>query len=295
MADLGFIGLGKMGIHMARNLLKAGHRVTVCNRSQGPVDTLAGEGAERAANPAEAARQSRVLFTCLSTPAVLEEIVRQALEGSQPGDIYLDHSTIGASDARKMAALCAERSVKFLDAPVSGGPWGAEAGTLSIMCGGETEAYEQVLPYLKVEGKQLYHLGPVGAGSVAKACNQLLVGIHTAATAEAFVLGVKAGLDPRVLLEVIGGATGHSKQMERNLTRFTFPGNFDAAFSVEFLHKDVGIAVNLGKENHVRMVLGALTLQLLEEARAAGYAEKDVSALIRPLEQLSGVEVRAGS
>ncbi|MFZ5827680.1 MAG: NAD(P)-dependent oxidoreductase [Bacillota bacterium] len=293
MAELGFIGLGKMGRHMARNLIKAGHSVALYNRSRPAVDELAAEGGKAAESPADAARQARVLFFCLTTPEVVEANVRAALDGARSGDIFVDHSTIGVADAKRIAALCAERGVQFIDAPVSGGPWGAEAGTLTIMCGGERAAYEAVLPYLQVEGKQLHYLGPVGAGSVAKLCNNLLVGIHTAAMAEAFVLGTKAGVDPQALYEIISNATGHSKQIERHMPKFVFPGKFEAAFSIEHLHKDVALAVNLGKDEQVRMVLGAMTQQLLEEARAAGYAGEDIAALIRPLEDLTGVKVRA--
>jgi len=293
MANLGFIGLGRMGRHMARNLIRAGHTVTLFNRSQAVVDELVAEGGKRASSPAEVARNARVLFTCLTTPDVVESILRQALEGAQPGDIFVDHSTIGYADAQRIAAMCAAKGVQFIDAPVSGGPWGAEAGTLTIMCGGDKAAYEAVLPYLQVEGKKLYHLGPVGAGTVAKLCNNLLVGIHTAAMAEAFVLGTKAGVDPKVLYEIISGATGSSAQITRNIPQFVFPGNFEAAFSIDHLHKDVALAVNLGKDQQVRMLLGALTQQLLEEARAAGYGQQDEAALIRPLEELTGVKVRA--
>jgi 3-hydroxyisobutyrate dehydrogenase-like beta-hydroxyacid dehydrogenase len=293
MAELGFIGLGRMGRNMARNLIKAGHTVTVYNRSQGPVDELVAAGARRAASPAEVARSARAVFTCVSTPDVVEAMLRAALEGAQPGTIFVDHSTIGVSDAKRMAALCEAKEAQFIDAPVSGGPWGAEAGTLTIMCGGDPRAYEAVLPFLQAEGKSLYLLGPVGAGTVAKLCNNLLVGIHAAAMSEAFVLGTKAGVDPKVLFEIIANATGGSRQIDRNIPKFVFPGNFEAAFSVEHLHKDVALAVNLGKDVHVRMLLGALTQQLLEETKAAGHAGEDMAAIIRPLEELSGIKVRA--
>jgi len=293
MAELGFIGLGRMGRHMARNLIRAGHTVTLYNRSQSVVDELVAEGGRRAGSPAEVARQARVLFTCLPSPETVESILRQALEGARPGDIFVDHSTIGVADARRIAAMCAERGVQFIDAPVSGGPWGAEAGTLTIMCGGDEAAFEAVRPYLEAEGKTLYLLGPVGAGTVAKLCNNLLVGIHAAAMAEAFVLGTKAGLDPKVLYEILSNNTGGSKQIDRCIPKFVFPGNFEAAFSIEHLHKDVALAVALGKDEKVRMLLGALTQQLLEEARAAGHAQEDMAAIIRPLEDLTGVQVRA--
>jgi 3-hydroxyisobutyrate dehydrogenase-like beta-hydroxyacid dehydrogenase len=293
MAQLGFIGLGRMGKHMARNLIKVGHQVAIYNRSQAVVDELAAEGAIRTASPADLAARSQVIFTCLTTPEVVESTLREALAGAAPGTIFVDHSTIGVSDAKRLAAMCAEKGAHFIDAPVSGGPWGAESGTLTIMCGGDPAIYEQVLPLLQAEGKQLYLLGPVGAGCVAKLCNNLLVGIHTAAMAEAFVLGTKAGLDPQVLFQIISGATGGSKQIDRNIPKFVFPGNFDAAFSIDHLHKDVALAVGLGKDERVRMVLGAMTQQVLEEARAAGHGGSDIAALIRPLEDLTGVKVRA--
>lgn len=293
MANLGFIGLGRMGRHMARNLIKAGHTVTVHNRSQAVVAELVAEGAHRAASPAEVAAAADVIFTCLTTPDVVESTIRQALAAARPGAIFVDHSTIGVSDAQRMAALCAEKGARFIDAPVSGGPWGAEAGTLTIMSGGDPDAYETVLPYLKAEGKQLYLLGPVGAGSVAKLCNNLLVGIHSAAMAEAFVLGTKAGVDPKALYEIISGATGGSKMVDRNIPKFIFPGNFEAAFSIDHLLKDVALAVTLGKEQQVRMLLGAVTQQVLEETRATGHGTEDIAAVIRPLEALAGTKVRA--
>lgn len=293
MANLGFIGLGRMGRHMARNLLKAGHTVTVFNRSQGAMLELAQDGARAGSSPADVAAQSRVLFTCLPTVEAVMESMRQALEGARAGDIFVDHSTIGVSDAQHLAELCAARGVQFIDAPISGGPWGAEAGTLTIMCGGDPAAYEAVLPYLQAEGKSLYHLGAVGTGSVAKLCNQLLVGIHSAAMAEAFVLGTKAGIDPKVLYEIIAGATGGSKQIDRNIPKFVFPGDFTAAFSIEHLHKDVALAVTLGEQQQVRLSLGEVTRQLLDEARSSGHANEDIAALIRPLEELSGIKVRA--
>lgn len=293
MAELGFIGLGRMGRHMTRNLIQAGHTVTVHNRSQAVVDELVAEGARRAGSPAEVAAACDVLFTCLTTPEVVESTIREALTAARPGAIFVDHSTVGVSDAQRMAALCAEKGARFIDAPISGGPWGAEAGTLTIMCGGDPDAYETVLPYLKAEGKQLYLLGPVGAGSVAKLCNNLLVGIHSAAMAEAFVLGTKAGVDPKALFEIISGATGGSKMVDRHIPKFIFPGNFEAAFSIDHLLKDVALAVTLGKEQQVRMLLGATTQQVLEESRALGHGTEDIAAVIRPLEALAGTKVRA--
>jgi 3-hydroxyisobutyrate dehydrogenase-like beta-hydroxyacid dehydrogenase len=293
MATVGFIGLGRMGRHMARNLIKSGQTVYLYNRSQAAVDELVAEGGIRAGSPAEVAANVSVVFTCLTTPQVVESILLEALKGANPGTVFVDHSTVGVEDARRMAAHCAAAGCPLIDAPVSGGPWGAEAGTLTIMCGGDPTVYARVEPLLQVMGKQLYLLGPVGAGAVAKLCNNLLVGIHSAALAEAFVLGTKAGIDPKVLFEIISGATGGSKQIDRNIPTFIFPGQFDAAFSIDHLHKDVALAVELGKSERVRMLLGAMTQQILEEARALGLGEQDIAAVIRPLEEQTGTKVRA--
>lgn len=292
MATVGFIGLGRMGRHMARNLIKAGHTVHLYNRSQAVVDELVAEGGVRAGSPGELAANVSVVFSCLTTPQVVESVLGEALAAAKPGTIFVDHSTIGVEDARRMGALAAQRDCPFIDAPISGGPWGAEAGTLTIMCGGDPAVYAKVEPLLQVLGQKLYLLGPVGAGAVAKLCNNLLVGIHSAALAEAFVLGTKAGIDPQVLFEIISGATGGSKQIDRNIPKFIFPGQFDAAFSIDHLHKDVALAVELGKSERVRMLLGALTQQVLEEARALGYGEQDIAAVIRPLEEQTGTKVR---
>lgn len=292
MATVGFMGLGRMGRHMARNLIKAGHTVYLYNRSQAVVAELVAEGGIRAESPAALAAQVEVVFSCLTTPQVVEANIREALKGAKPGTIFVDHSTVGVEDARRMAALCAQVDCPFIDGPISGGPWGAEAGTLTIMCGGDPAVYAKVEPFLQVLGKQLYLLGPVGSGAVAKLCNNLLVGIHSAALAEAFVLGTKAGIDPKVLFEIISGATGGSKQIDRNLPKFIFPGEFAAAFSIDHLHKDVALAVELGKSERVRMLLGATTQQILEEARALGFGEQDIAAVIRPLEEQTGTKVR---
>nr|PZN37928.1 MAG: NAD(P)-dependent oxidoreductase [Bacillota bacterium] len=295
MARVGFLGLGRMGKPMARNLLKAGHRLTVWNRSPGPAEELAAEGAVRAQSPAEVAAASEVVISCLSTPDVVEQILLQALEGAQPGTLFIDCSTIGVSDARRLAEHCARRGVEFVDAPVSGGPWGAEAGTLTLMCGGSPEALDRAEPILRAFGSRIYKLGPVGSGQVAKLCNNLLVAIHTAAAAEAFVLGTKAGLDPQVLYDIITNATGDSAQIRRNMPKFTFPGDFRPAFSVEHLTKDVGLARQLAREQGVRLLLGAVAEQVCLEAMAAGYGQADIAALIRPLEASAGVEVRVAA
>ncbi len=297
MAELrvGFIGLGKMGRPMALNLLRKGFPLTVSNRSRGVVDELAGKGATPAASPAEVASRSDVVCLCLPFPATVEEVVlgRQGvIEGLHPGATVVDFSTIGPSTCRQVAAALAEREATYHDAPVSGGTTGAEAGTLTIMVGGEKTSFERVLPVLQAVGSKIVYAGPVGAGAVVKLMNQLLVGINLAGAAEAMVLGTKAGVAPQVLYDTIAAATGNSFQLQRNFPDLIFKGNFAPMFSIDLMHKDLALGVELGRESRVRLLLGALALQVFEEAREFGVGAEDIAAVIKPLERLAGVEVR---
>ncbi|NDF95472.1 MAG: NAD(P)-dependent oxidoreductase, partial [Proteobacteria bacterium] len=187
----------------------------------------------------------------------------------------------------------AEKGAHYLDAPVSGGTTGAAAGTLTVMVGGDDASYATALPLLQSVGRKIVHAGPVGAGAVVKLMNQLLVAINLAGAAEAMVLGVKAGVDATLLYETIASATGNSFQLARNFPDLILKGNFDPMFSVNLLHKDVTLGVEVGREQRVRLLLSALVQQIFEEARDAGHGEEDIAAVIRPLEALSGTFVRA--
>jgi 3-hydroxyisobutyrate dehydrogenase len=293
---VGFIGLGKMGRPMSRNIKGGGYPLVVANRSQQVVQELAAEGATAAASAAEVASKAEIVCLCLPVPATVEEVVLGpggVAEGIKPGSIVVDFSTIGPGTCRSVAGALEAKGVAYLDAPVSGGTTGAEAGTLTVMVGGDKTQYERALPVLQLVGKKIVYAGPVGAGAVVKLMNQLLVGINLAGAAEAMVLGTKAGVDPTLLLETIASATGNSFQLQRCFPDMVLKGNFDAMFSVDLLHKDLGLGVEVGKENRVRLLLGALAVQVFEEAREAGFGEQDIAAVIRPLEALAKVEVRA--
>ncbi|HEU5316327.1 MAG TPA: NAD(P)-dependent oxidoreductase [Chloroflexota bacterium] len=293
---VGFIGLGKMGRPMSLNILKKGFPLTVSNRSRAVVDEVAKQGARAAAKPADVAASAEVICLCLPVPATVEEVVLGkggVLGAIKPNSVVVDFSTIGPGTCRSVAERLREKDCWYVDAPVSGGTTGAEAGTLTIMTGGERAQYERVLPVLEAVGKKIVYAGPVGAGAVVKLMNQLLVGINLAGAAEAMVLGVKAGVDPTLLFETIGAATGNSFQLQRCFPDLILKGKFDAMFSVDLLHKDLALGLDVGKESRVRMLLSALALQVFEEARDAGFGAEDIAAVIRPLEKLTGVEVRA--
>lgn len=292
----GFIGLGKMGRPMALNILKAGFPLVVANRSQAVVADVASHGATAAKTPAEVAAHADLICLCLPMPSHVEEVVlgpNGVIEGIKPGAIVVDFSTIGPSTCRNVAEKLADKGAHYIDAPVSGGTTGAAAATLTVMVGGAQADYDRALPLLQSVGKKIVHAGPVGAGAVVKLMNQLLVAINLAGAAEAMVLGTKAGVDPTLLYETIASATGNSFQMARNFPDLILKGNFAPMFSVNLLHKDVNLGVEVGREQHVRTLLSDLVLSVFAEARDAGHGDEDIAAVIRPLEALSGIEVRA--
>lgn len=293
---VGFIGLGKMGRPMSLNILKKGFPLTVSNRSRAVVDDVAKQGARAAAGPADVAANAEVICLCLPVPATVEEVVLGkggVIDAIKPNSVVVDFSTIGPGTCRAVAERLREKDCWYVDAPVSGGTTGAEAGTLTVMTGGERAQYDRVLPVLQAVGKKIVYAGPVGAGAVVKLMNQLLVGVNLAGAAEAMVLGVKAGVDATLLYETIASATGNSLQLQRCFPDLIMKGKFDPMFSVDLLHKDIALGLEVGKETRVRMLLSALALQVFEEAREAGFGGEDIAAVIRPLERLAGVEVRA--
>jgi 3-hydroxyisobutyrate dehydrogenase-like beta-hydroxyacid dehydrogenase len=290
MTQVAFVGLGKMGRPMAVRVQKAGHQVHAFNRSRGPVDELAGMGATPARSAVEAAERAEVILTALPTPESVAGVYEEMAAAAREGQVYVDCSTVSLELNRRCAAWLAKRGAQFLDAPVSGGPAGAQAGTLTVMAGGDAAAFDSVLPVLRAFGKNIRLCGGVGAGQAVKLVNQLLVGVHTAAIAEAAVLGAKLGADPKIVLEVIGTSFGGSTMMTRNLPRF-ISRDFSAATSVRLLLKDLGIIHAEAKSAQVPLLLGALAEQRFVEAFARGFAEEDMSALVKLWEEPAGITV----
>jgi 3-hydroxyisobutyrate dehydrogenase-like beta-hydroxyacid dehydrogenase len=278
---------------MARHLLAAGFPLTVHNRSRAAVDELAAAGARPAGNPAEVARASDVVLTCLTNTQSIEDVYlgpNGLIEAARPGQILVDHSTASPTTSKQCAAGARSKGADFLDAPVSGGPAGAEAATLTIMVGGEEATFERALPVFQAMGKNIRRVGPIGAGSTIKLANQLLVAINTAAVAEAMVLGVKAGADPRVMLDVLKTSFGGSNMLARNVPMM-LDRKFTAGTGVNVLLKDLSLIDSLSAEMGVRILLGGVSNQIYREARALGYGEDDIAGLVRVLENEVGVEV----
>lgn len=295
--SVGYIGLGLMGKPMARNLLKAGFPLTVHNRSQGAVQELVAEGATAADSPKALAERVDAVFSCLPGPADVEKVYlgeNGVLAGARAGSVLVDMSTIDPATHQKIAALAAEKGIGYLDAPVSGGTTGARDGTLSIMIGGSDEALEKVSPALKAMGQRLYHIGPVGTGAVVKIVNNMMSAINAIGVAEGLVLGTKFGIDPSVIYEVCSNSSAGSKTLTGTASA-VLKRNFEPGFMIDLMHKDVGLAISLGKDLKVRTLAAALAQQVLQEAQAAGFGRAGTAAQIIPLERNAGVEVRPKS
>jgi 3-hydroxyisobutyrate dehydrogenase/2-hydroxy-3-oxopropionate reductase len=290
MTQVAFIGLGKMGRPMAARIQQAGHQVHAYNRSRAPVDELSAMGAAPAKSAAEAAGRAEVILTALPTPESVGRVYEELSAGARAGQVYVDCSTVSPELNRRCAASLAARGAGFLDAPVSGGPAGAQGGTLTVMVGGEQAAFDAALPVFRAFGKNIRLCGGVGAGQAVKLVNQLLVGVHTAAIAEAAVLGASLGADPKVVLELIGTSFGGSTMMTRNLPRF-ISRDFSPATSVRLLLKDLGIIHAEAKKGQVPLLLGGLAEQRFVEACGRGLAEEDMAALVKLWEEPAGVTV----
>jgi len=285
----GFIGLGIMGKPMARNLMEAGYELTVHNRSPEKAEELGEEGANVAATPREVAEKSDVIITMLpDSPQVREVVAGEdgVLEGVKEGSLVVDMSTISPVVTEELAEAVKEKGASMLDAPVSGGDVGAIEGTLSIMVGGDEGDFERARPLFESMGKTVTHVGPVGAGQVTKAANQIVVALTIEAVSEALVLGSRGGVAPEKILDVLGGGLAGNKLMEVKREKF-LSHKFDPGFRSELHHKDLGIALAAGREYGVVLPVTAIVDQMLLSMRRKGWGGEDHSALLRIIEDLS--------
>jgi len=291
---VGFIGLGIMGGPMAKNLMLAGHELVLYNRTREKAEDLGKEGsADVAGSPEEVAEQSDVVITMLpDSPQVREVLVGEdgVLEGLKEGALVVDMSTISPVVTEELAEKVKEKGASMLDAPVSGGDVGAIEGTLSIMVGGSEDDFERAKPLFDVMGKTVTHVGPVGAGQVVKAANQIVVALTIEAVSEALVLGSRGGVSPEKILDVLGGGLAGNKVMEVKREKF-LSHKFDPGFRSELHHKDLGIALAAGREYGVALPVTAVVDQMLLSMRQKGWGGEDHSALLRIIEDLSQHEI----
>ena len=284
---VGFIGLGRMGLPMSYRLLAAGFDLTVHNRSQGKVQEIALAGAWPATSVAEVVREAEVVLACLPDVATSEEIFLGddgIIANSKPGQVLVDHSTVGMATSKACAAAEAKGAF-FLDAPISGGTERAADGTLVIMAGGPAEAYQRALPSFDAMGTTVRHIGPTGTGTVVKLVNQLLVGIHSVAAAEAMVVGAKAGADPALVFEVVNSGWGHSFMLDRNAP-VMLDRDFDGVRTqIKVFLKDMGLIQDLTKELGVEMPGANLAYSFVKQAVDKGFGDMDAAAAVMLLEE----------
>ena len=291
---VGFIGLGRMGLPMSYRLLQAGFELTVQNRSQGKVNEIARAGANPACTAAQVTKECDVVLACLPDVATSEEIFLGqdgVVANARPGQILIDTSTVGIGTSKACADASESKGARFLDAPISGGVERASDGTLTIMAGGPKDAYDDALPILEAMGATVRYIGPTGTGTVAKLVNQLLVGIHSVAAAEAMLVGAKSGADPAMIFEVVNSGWGQSFMLGRNA-----PVMLDRDFEgirtqVKVFQKDMGLIQDLIRDLDMDAPGADLAYRMVNQAVEQGFGEMDPAAIVLPLEEQARYQI----
>jgi 3-hydroxyisobutyrate dehydrogenase len=292
---VGFVGLGTMGAAMAGHLLRAGHPLSVWNRTPGRATELVAAGALEAATPAEVGAASDVVFTCVSDTPDVEAVLfgtsaREAgvASGLARGGLVIDCSSISPSATAGFAERLAAQGVGYVDAPVSGGSEGAQKATLTIFCGGDDAAVARARPLLEKLGKTITHFGPAGSGQAVKAVNQVVIAGVYLAVAEGLVLALKAGLDADQVVSALGGGVAGSWILQNRSGRM-LANEYPLGFKTRLHLKDLGIALNLARELGAVLPLAGLAAQLENGLVARGYGDEDMSNLARVIRELSGL------
>ncbi len=293
---IGLIGTGIMGFPMAKNLLKQGYQLNVHNRSQESIKELVKLGARATESPAMAASSADAIITMLPDGEVVEKVIAGSdgvINVIKPGVIITDMSSTSPDTPRKLQSLIHDKGAYLLDAPVSGGNVGAEEGTLTIMVGGDKEAFEQMMPVFKAIGKNINYLGESGAGQITKCANQIIVALTIEAVSEALVLAQKSGVDPNIVRDALMGGFAHSKVLEVHGERM-LKRNFKPGGKISTHQKDTKIALDIAKKHNLYLPGTALISQLWNAASAEeGGADLDHSALIQVIENMSETKLNS--
>ncbi|MBK5005801.1 NAD(P)-dependent oxidoreductase [Pseudomonas sp. S32] len=284
LPSLAFAGIGLMGLPMCRRLLAAGYPLTVWNRSPDKCDALVAAGARRATSPAELSRDADMVLLCLADTAVVREVVfgeAGIALGGRSGQLLIDLSSLEPGATREMAAeLAALCGMAWLDAPVSGGTPGAEAGTLAIMVGGDVHDLHRAQPVLQVLGQRVTHMGAVGAGQVTKACNQMIVACNALVIAEVIALAERSGVDTRLLAEALAGGFADSKPLQILAPQMAASTYQPIKWHVRTLLKDLDNAVKLSREQGAATPISGLAAQLMRLHASQGFLDQDPSTLV---------------
>jgi 3-hydroxyisobutyrate dehydrogenase len=293
-ARIGFIGLGVMGGRMAGTLARAGHPLAVHDVDRAKVGALAAAGAAACASPKDVAQRSDIVFTSLPLPTTVRSVYLGpdgVLEGVRPGVVLVDTSTVDPETSRAVSVAAEARGVQYLDAPVSGGWREAETGALVIIVGGDRAAFDQVRDVLAVLGPAIHYAGPSGAGSVVKLVNNVMSMGNVLVAAEAFVLGVRAGMEPQRLLDILRTSAGRSYHFEKRFPNI-LARNFAPGFTVDLARKDLGLAVDMARSHDVPVPATSLLHQLYNACAALGEGQNDFAAIIKLFESWTRMEVK---
>jgi 3-hydroxyisobutyrate dehydrogenase/2-hydroxy-3-oxopropionate reductase len=296
MAKLGFLGLGLMGYPMARNLLRAGHEVALWSHSAQKARQLATEEKGKfCETPKQVGENADCIFLCVGDTGMSRQVIlgdNGIIHGAKPGTVVVDASTIGPSESREIGSALRARRVDFLDAPCTGSTPGAQGGTLTFMVGGDQAVFDKVKPYFEPMGKRLYYCGGPGLGLQAKLSQNLILSNLLIAFNEGMVLATKGGIDPKLMLDILDNSAAKSGLISYKAP-FVFRRDFQPNFSVKWMHKDIGLMLESGKELSVPLLLTSLTNQIFQAAVSEGHADDDICSTIKVLEELAGVEVKA--
>ena len=287
---IGFIGLGVMGRRIAANIIKSGYNLKVFDLVEEAVEELKDLGADAASSPADTAAGSDIIFTSLPNEDIVKKVITGqdgVLKGASQGAIIVDLSSITPGVIKAIGRDAAEKRIFVLDAPVSGGAVGAEKGTLTVMIGGDVKVVEKARPVINTFSKKVYHLGELGAGDTAKLVNNLLLGVNMAAVSEALVLGVKAGLDPDVMYDLISQSSGSSYALEAKYPGFISERNFKPGFTIDLQYKDLELALSMSKELGMPLMIGSFAQQIFQLARSSDLGSNDISSIIQVFEKMA--------
>src|SRR5579872_276141 len=296
MAKLGFLGLGLMGYPMARNLLRAGHEVALWSHTAEKAKQLAAEEKGKfCETPKQVAESADCIFLCVGSTEMSRQVIlgeNGLIQGAKKGTVVVDASTIGPSESREIGEVLKKKGVDFLDAPCTGSTPGANGGTLTFMIGGDQAVFDKVKPYFDPMGKRLYYCGGPGLGLQAKLSQNLILSNLLIAFNEGMVLATKGGVDPKLMLDILDNSAAKSGLISYKAP-FVFRRDFQPNFSVKWMHKDIGLMLDSGKELSVPLMLTSLTNQIFQAAISEGHGEDDICSTIKVLEDLAGVEVKA--
>lgn len=296
MAKLGFLGLGIMGYPMARNLLRAGHDVCLWSNTAGKAEELARTEKGRACGtPREAAEDAECIFLCVGDTAMSEKVLlgeNGVAAGAKAGTVIADASTISPVDSRRIGAELSKSGIEYLDAPCTGSKPGAEGGNLTFMVGGDQSVFDRVRPFFDPMGKKLYYCGTAGMGLHAKLTQNLILCNILNAFNEGLVLSTKAGVEPKLMLDILSNSAAKSGLIEYKAP-FVLRRDFTTNFSVKWMHKDIGLMLDSGEDLRVPLPLTAQTHQMFQAAISSGLEDADMCSTIQVLERLVGVEVKS--